>query len=265
MPSFRSRQGANYSRKSRRVAKYGKYARPAGGSSRVGYGKGRGPKKIMVPRFHNPFTKDHELVQLTYHETITIDPAIDTSGAHLFKLNGLYDPNFSGTGHQPMYFDNYATLYNKYKVSFAKFNVTIVNHNVNTAVWNGTTGTLNTQPNYSYRLAILRDQDSTDTTSSMDALIEQNAANVKWRFVAPQLNGRMPKLSIKCAPHKQCGVSYDDDTLTTVTTSDPGKTVYARVILASADGVTNPPAVSAIVTIRYFVKFFDRKVNQPLN
>lgn len=33
-----------------------------------------------------------------------------------FRLNSLYDPNFTGTGHQPLGFDQYAALYNYYRV-----------------------------------------------------------------------------------------------------------------------------------------------------
>lgn len=62
MPAFTARE--NYSRKSGRITKYGKYRKPAGAGSRYAYGKGRGrgTRKIMVPKFLNPFSKDHELV-----------------------------------------------------------------------------------------------------------------------------------------------------------------------------------------------------------
>lgn len=35
---------------------------------------------------------------------------------YLFRLNSVYDPDYSGTGHQPMGRDEYTTLYSKYKV-----------------------------------------------------------------------------------------------------------------------------------------------------
>lgn len=33
-----------------------------------------------------------------------------------FSCNGMYDPDISGTGHQPMYFDQLAAIYNHYTV-----------------------------------------------------------------------------------------------------------------------------------------------------
>lgn len=40
-----------------------------------------------------------------------------------FSLNGLYDPDISGIGHQPLGFDEMMTLYNKYTVLGAKVHI----------------------------------------------------------------------------------------------------------------------------------------------
>ena len=49
-----------------------------------------------------------------------------TSGVlntHVFSLNGLYDPDYTGTGHQPMGFDQMMPFYNHYHVTKAKVHV----------------------------------------------------------------------------------------------------------------------------------------------
>lgn len=38
------------------------------------------------------------------------------SDVRQFSCNGLYDPNISGTGHQPLYFDQLSAIYNHYTV-----------------------------------------------------------------------------------------------------------------------------------------------------
>jgi len=43
-----------------------------------------------------------------------------------FSCNGLYDPNISGTGHQPLYFDQMTALYNHYTVIGSKINIRVV-------------------------------------------------------------------------------------------------------------------------------------------
>lgn len=47
----------------------------------------------------------------------------------IFRLNSLYDPDYSGTGQQPYGFDQMASLYRKYKVNGVKIDVTIYNPN----------------------------------------------------------------------------------------------------------------------------------------
>lgn len=42
--------------------------------------------------------------------------ATDINGQYIFNLNSLYDPDRTGTGHQPYGFDNLALLYNRYRV-----------------------------------------------------------------------------------------------------------------------------------------------------
>jgi len=270
MVMYTKKGKSQYARKQRRKVKYGTYARPAGSIVTTGYLKGkRGIQRIMRPKFSNPFKSNYELVQLTYYEDFTLNPAPRNLGAGgtnkwAWSLNSLFDPNVTGTGHQPMFFDNYASIYERYKVSFAKITVTVVNHFVNTATANST-GVVTTQPNYSYKLAIVRDADDADQPAQIEQLIEQNSYNTKWRFIAPQLNGSLPKLSMKCAPHKQAQLNYDDDTLTAPVNGSPSRNIKASVYIASADGVTDPPSVSINVKIRYYCKFYDRKVNQPEN
>lgn len=52
-----------------------------------------------------------------------------TSGAldhYVFRANSVYDPNQSGTGHQPMGFDQWALLYNQYVVTGSKITVKLL-------------------------------------------------------------------------------------------------------------------------------------------
>lgn len=45
-------------------------------------------------------------------------------GTYVFSANGLYDPNTTGTGHQPLYFDQLAAVYNHYTVLKSRIKVT---------------------------------------------------------------------------------------------------------------------------------------------
>jgi len=45
-------------------------------------------------------------------------------GQHIFSCNGLYDPNITGTGNQPLYFDQLSAVYNHYTVLRSRIKVT---------------------------------------------------------------------------------------------------------------------------------------------
>lgn len=45
-----------------------------------------------------------------------------------FNLNSVYDPDYTGSGHQPYGFDTLATIYNKYRVFATKYRVDCINN-----------------------------------------------------------------------------------------------------------------------------------------
>jgi len=226
-------------------------------------------RRTRYGRYRSPFGANAQYAKLVYHTSIQLDPAADsmtTSNVYQFSANGCYDPDITSTGHQPMFFDNYAALFKRYTVHKSSISVTVVNHAVNTATWNGTSVT--TTPNYSYRLFILNDGTNGVTTEfpgTMSIGIEEGNSNMKWRYVSPSLNGRLPRLKSKQVPYRFLGLSKGDDTLSANTNANPNNASYYYVGIASADGVTNPPAVYLSVTITYYVKFFDREIIQTQN
>jgi len=228
-------------------------------------------RRTRYGRYRSPFGAIAQYAKLTYHTSISLDPKPDQMGAtatnvYQFSANGCYDPDITSTGHQPMFFDNYAALFKRYSVHKSSISVTVVNHAVNTATYNGTSVT--TTPNYSYRLFILKDGTNGSTSEypgTMSIGIEEGNANFKWRYVAPSLNGRLPRLKTNMTPHRLLNLSKTDDTLSANTNANPNSAAYYYVGITSADGVTDPPSVYLSVTINYYVKFFDREVIQTQN
>lgn len=75
---------------------------------------------------------DCYVTKLKYVETIvgnTVSPA--TADTYQFRLNSIFDPNFSGTGHQPMGHDQLIELYNKYHVYGVNVKHTVINYATN--------------------------------------------------------------------------------------------------------------------------------------
>lgn len=53
---------------------------------------------------------------LRYTDSVELTLNANGYGQYLFSCNGLYDPDITGVGHQPLYFDQLTALYNHYKV-----------------------------------------------------------------------------------------------------------------------------------------------------
>jgi hypothetical protein len=67
---------------------------------------------------------DRVKTTLVYCDTLTIT---GTSQQYTYKGNSLYDPNYTGTGHQPFYYDQYIAVYQRYRVYAAKIYIRSLN------------------------------------------------------------------------------------------------------------------------------------------
>jgi len=72
----------------------------------------RSPGQLPLP---NRILTRHRYVQ-----ECPLNANSSTAAGYTFALNGLYDPDISGSGHQPMGFDQFTALYQNYKVLGAK-------------------------------------------------------------------------------------------------------------------------------------------------
>lgn len=217
--------------------------------------------------YRNFMTSRVAYTTLHYRDTFTLDPRVETFGAEgtnlwRFCANSLYDTDGSGIGHQPMFHDNFSALYGKYQVMKAAITIVVVNHAVNTM---NTSSTY--LPSYSYRLMIHQDSANSpgNLAAGMDTLLEENPPGLKWRNVAPSLNGRLPKLSNFTVPHKLTNKAKHDDSLSAPTNNTPDQKVWFYVGITSADGLTDPPVCRLQVHIKYWVQYSERKFTQDQN
>ena len=59
--------------------------------------------------------------------TLSIVGSTNTMTKNTFRLNSMYDPDQTGTGHQPYFWDQYTEIYNNYQVIAARWKVTFIN------------------------------------------------------------------------------------------------------------------------------------------
>lgn len=74
-------------------------------------------------RYRDPFPAV-EKYQLRYSQTVTINPGVGTCGVQKFRANSIFDPDYSGIGHQPYGHDTLSTIYQHYCVDSAVITVT---------------------------------------------------------------------------------------------------------------------------------------------
>lgn len=54
--------------------------------------------------------------RLRYSTTVTMTTLAATATPYLFRANSIFDPDYSGVGHQPYGHDTFASIYNHYEV-----------------------------------------------------------------------------------------------------------------------------------------------------
>lgn len=64
--------------------------------------------------------------KVKYVDFVDLTPGSASVGYHTFVANGLYDPDYTGTGHQPMGFDEIMAFFDHYTVTDATVTVDVV-------------------------------------------------------------------------------------------------------------------------------------------
>lgn len=115
------------------------------------------PRAITATGFPKQLSITHR-----YVEEISLISTAGLMSQYQFSTNGLFDPNISGTGHQPMYFDACASLYNHYTVLKSK--ITYVCAAYSSTVANTIVG-------------VYIEDDTTKTPVTARVMAEQNSSN----------------------------------------------------------------------------------------
>lgn len=81
------------------------------------------PTKKGWNMYYDPFPT-MQRAQFRYCTDISLDPGVGTPIHHLFNATSIFDPDTSGIGHQPYGHDQYASIYNHYRVDKAIITIT---------------------------------------------------------------------------------------------------------------------------------------------
>lgn len=126
------------------------------------------------------------VVRLPYVESLNRAPATFQDD-YQFNLNSLFDPNRTGTGHQPLGYDQWATFYNRYRVLRVFARASVVNNGTipvrfTLAATNSTTG-----------LTVLNSEEQPYSVSGIVGInTGASVAEIGCIVNLPALNGRTP-------------------------------------------------------------------------
>ena len=171
---------------------------------------------------------------------------------HHFRANGLYDPNLTGTGHQPRGFDEHAALYDHYTCIGSKMKVT----------FESDVDQLSAAGQYCFVTL----QDTNSTPASLIDIMEggqgKSAYNYRPRSTAA---GKSVALTAKYSPYRMHGIPKSQsllcmDELTPQVGANPLEdAVYTIGVCCERTTSTDPPALVARVEIEYLVIFSEKR------
>ncbi len=183
---------------------------------------------------------DGQIVKMRYVEEFQLDPGLGTVASYIFRANGLYDPNYTGAGHQPYGFDQWMTYYNQFTVLGSK--ITALFRNYGAAAADGVMVGLQ-----------LKDSAVVDQTNPND-IVEQGRS--VWRLMQPAGGTRDQVTLRKGFSTKKFFQAPNslDDIYRGSASADPAEQAFFHVIAGGFNASDNPGPLRCQIIMDYIVK-----------
>jgi hypothetical protein len=180
------------------------------------------------------------MVKLRYSTVISLNPGLGAASIYQFKANGMYDPDFTGSGHQPMGFDQWMTFYDHFTVVGSKITITAINNQPET-----------------YTLACsLVDDTAIINPTSFSGFLERNGT--VWKHIAP-VSGSANKgtISKKFSAKKFFGTKdfIGKSEFKGTSAGDPSELAMFNIILYAFDRQTDVPGLTMNIVVEYITVF----------
>lgn len=177
-----------------------------------------------------------------YSDMYTITSGGTTPSKLMFSLNGLFDPDITGIGHQPRGFDQIMTMYDHYVVIGCKINLQISNPDVN-------------RGNTVYSCVV----DNTGTLSYVDLL--ETGSRVAKHINARDAGQSSCTINLNINPNKWLARSkpLSDPDLKGSATTNPTEQCYLYIAHIAED-LSTANTVNVLATFEYTTVFFEPKV-----
>lgn len=180
-----------------------------------------------------------------YSENISVNPAAGVTPAlQVMRTHSLFDPNLTGTGHQPRGYDEMMTLYAHYTVVGVKCSVTFVNQS------NGTGQNALCGITLARSAAILGDVNDYQENNQTKSVI-----------LGVSNGPKAPTITFNTNPNKFLGISnpMGNSTVRGSVSSSPQEDAYFHIWVAPTDGNEDLDGVDLIIRMEYIAILTERK------
>lgn len=180
--------------------------------------------------------------KLRYHEDVGFSSASGVVSGNVFRANSLFDPNETGTGHQPLYFDQFSAVYNRYQVVSSTITIVFspVSEVAATSDW----------------LVGVVGQSTNSIGSVPSTLCEQGHA--KWAVINGRLGGPNQKtLTLSYTPESCLALTNKDTDVGALINANPDQS-YKFLVWCADMQATGTTLLIGSVDITYDVVFSDR-------
>jgi hypothetical protein len=188
-------------------------------------------------------------VQLKYVDQFILNPTASSTDNYVFRANSLFDPNYTGTGHQPYGYDQWATFYTTWCVYRTELVFTCTPPNLSTAT---------PQINNAILYVTKRRTDPT-VFSDVNTAIEDPYC---MRYVMTSGYQKQPRLSVVLDTPSFMGVDrkvyLSSSEYAGATGSNP--TIQSYILCGAgttAASTNNPDPMYCTAEMKFFVKFYN--------
>ncbi len=185
-------------------------------------------------------------VRLRYVDEVIIDPGLAGIAAHYYRANSLFDPDLTGTGHQPMNYDQLIAGYQHYTVYGSKITATVVRSGTTTLI-----------PGY---VGIFLDDNRTLTFTNAPQVLESNHRASVWRAGGgnESMPFGQPKMSLGFSAKRFFGTKTLENSLYRAAfNANPTEDANFAVWVSNIQG-NDPGATILMVEIEFLAKLTER-------
>jgi len=180
---------------------------------------------------------------LKYCDVITLTSTAGAVSQYAFRLNSAYDPDYTGGGHQPYFYDQFAAIYRKYTVMGSTFKASFC------PIVSATT---TVQPSGPLLIGISSDDDGVLPGSNKTI---QEVTGSQSALLGNAMGGNNVKtFSLTYDPKRDLNLDPKCDVLTVPIGANPGYQWFAS-IFATEQGLGSPSSVVVNVEILFDVVF----------